>query len=166
MRYPGVPVTALTATAAPEVESDILKSLKMSLNGATGQSAAVYKTSFFRGNLFIRFCAKPSKASDAEEVLVQYLNTVDQSAAAIVYCFSRKQCEGMAAYLQTEGLSAAAYHAGLTPKKRHAAQSDWQAGAHLAGCTRTIALLLLPADLAVIAMDARTSSLSCLLQLA
>ena len=124
-QLPGVPVTALTATATGEVRRDITKSLKF------GPTAAEFKQSFFRHNLFIRFCAKGARGR-SEDVLVKYLQALersDRSAAAIVYCSSRAQCVDVATGLQNAGLRAAAYHAGLPPAKRHAAQTDWQAGA-------------------------------------
>jgi bloom syndrome protein len=122
-KFPGVPVTALTATATAEVRTDILRNLKMA-----EATTAVFKTSFFRPNLFIRFCVKAARGG-SEDTLVEYLRKLDPKSAAIVYCSSRKGCEEMARGLAEAGLRAAAYHAGLAPKKRHAAQAEWQAGA-------------------------------------
>jgi ATP-dependent DNA helicase RecQ len=112
---------ALTATATAEVRRDILRSLKFP------PSPLVFKDSFFRHNLHIRFCAKPRSAA-AEVLLVQYLTQVPKDGAVIVYCRARKQCKEMAELLDANGLSAVPYHAGLTARKRFAAQSDWQSG--------------------------------------
>ena len=129
-RYPGVPVMALTATATGEVRRDIARCLKFA------PSAATFKTSFFRSNLHLRVCQKPG-GGVAEEILVAYLGKLPRGAAGIVYCSSRKQCEAVAEMLVEEGVRAGVYHAGLTPKKRFAAQAAWQAGARACTTTRT-----------------------------
>ena len=120
--FPGVPVTALTATATDSVRRDITRTLRF------GPTAAAFKASFFRNNLFIRVCNK-GRGADAFTALAVYLKALPHNAAAIVYCSSRRLCEEMAEDLQNEGLSAAHYHAGMTGKRRHEAQTKWQQGA-------------------------------------
>lgn len=119
---------ALTATATGEVRRDITRCLKFA------PSAATFKTSFFRSNLHLRVCQKPGGGA-AEEILVAYLRKLPRDAAGIVYCSSRKQCEAVAAMLEEEGVNAGVYHAGLTPKRRFAAQAAWQAGARPPVCS-------------------------------
>jgi ATP-dependent DNA helicase RecQ len=112
---------ALTATATAEVRRDILRQLRFP------PSPLVFKDSFFRSNLHLRFCAKPKSAA-AEALLIQYLSGVPKDGAVIVYCRARKQCKEMADLLAANGLSAVPYHAGLSAKKRLAAQCSWQSG--------------------------------------
>lgn len=120
--FAGVPVTALTATATDAVRRDIARSLRFA------PTAATFKASFFRHNLFIRVCTKP-RGQAGFDALVAYLKALPRDGAGIVYCSSRRGCEEMAQDLAQEGLSAAAYHAGMSGKRRHEAQTKWQQGA-------------------------------------
>jgi superfamily II DNA helicase RecQ len=124
-RFPGVPMMALTATATEDVKTDIQRCL---FGRGLGRPA-VFQTSFFRSNLFLRMCSK-GKGGE-EEKLVAYLQALKPDASAIVYCSSRKQCESVAEMLCDEGLKAAVYHAGMGQRKRQQAQSSWQQGVSL-----------------------------------
>lgn len=105
-RFPRLPIMALTATATSRVQDDISKLLKL-------QNPASYVASFNRPNLTYRVQAK---ASPAEQVLA-FLQAQPQESG-IVYCQSRKTTELLAERLQTHGIKARPYHAGLTPEKR------------------------------------------------
>ena len=105
-RFPSLPIMALTATATSRVQDDISKLLKL-------QNPASYVASFNRPNLTYRVQAK---ASPAEQVLA-FLQAQPQESG-IVYCQSRKTTELLAERLQTHGIKAQPYHAGLTPEKR------------------------------------------------
>lgn len=100
-RYPKAVCLALTATATPRVRADIKASL-----GFTGTNEFV--SSFNRENLFIQVLPK----KDPDQQVTRFLKRFpDQSG--IIYCFSRKQVEQLAAHLTANGFSALPYHAGL-----------------------------------------------------
>ncbi len=96
-----IPVIALTATATPKVQTDIMKNLGMS-------DAAVFKASFNRANLFYEVRAK----INPEKQLIKYIKD-NEGKSGIIYCLSRKKVEEIAEVLQVNGIKAAPYHAGL-----------------------------------------------------
>lgn len=100
------PIIALTATATPKVQQDILKNLKM-------QDADVFKSSFNRKNLYYE--VRPKK--DPEKMLIRFINE-NKNKSGIIYCLSRKKVEELAETLQVNGINAAPYHAGLEAAKR------------------------------------------------
>ncbi|MFM1877938.1 MAG: hypothetical protein RLZZ241_804 [Bacteroidota bacterium] len=102
-----IPIIALTATATPKVQEDILKNLGIS-------AANVYKASFNRPNLFYEVRPK-TKQVDADIIRFVKKNT---GKSGIVYCLSRKRVEELAQVLQVNGISAVPYHAGFDAKTR------------------------------------------------
>jgi ATP-dependent DNA helicase RecQ len=111
-----IPVIALTATATPKVQSDIVKNLEM-------RDPAIYKSSFNRKILFYEIRPKLSKDQSLKEI-VQFLKT-KPSQSGIVYAQSRKSTEEIAKVLQLNGIVAAPYHAGLDAKTRNKVQDDF-----------------------------------------
>ena len=111
--FPQVPVMALTATATERVRKDILDQLK--INGAPQ-----FVASFNRPNLNYR--VTPKKDSFAN--LVKLLRG-SKEGSAIVYCFSRRETEELAASLSSRGLKALAYHAGLEDEVRRKTQEQF-----------------------------------------
>ncbi len=104
--FPGVPVTALTATANARVRDDIVGHLKLG-------EGRVFQSSFNRSNLHYRVLPK-KRAFD--RLLGELRKRPGESA--IIYCFSRKGTEKVAADLSANGIPAAAYHAGLSATER------------------------------------------------
>ena len=100
------PVIALTATATPKVQSDILKNLRI-----TG--AAVFKSSFNRPNLYYEVRDKVEPEKDIIKFIRQHAGK-----SGIIYCLSRKKVEEMAQLLSINGIKALPYHAGLDAKTR------------------------------------------------
>jgi len=100
------PIIALTATATPKVQSDILKNL-----GIPG--AAVFKSSFNRPNLYYEVRPKV----DADRDIVKFIRS-HAGKSGIIYCLSRKKVEEMAEFLCINGVKALPYHAGLDAKVR------------------------------------------------
>ena len=100
------PIIALTATATPKVQSDIIKNLNI-------PDALVFKSSFNRTNLFYEVKDKV----DAEKDIVKYIRQ-NQGKSGIIYCLSRKKVEEMAEFLNINGIKALPYHAGLDAKTR------------------------------------------------
>jgi ATP-dependent DNA helicase RecQ len=106
------PLIALTASATPAVQDDILVQLHM-------KNAAVIKGSFERKNLHYHCRLSES----IHHSLVQLLQ--QKSGSTIVYCNTRKQTQEIAAWLQQNSISATFYHAGLTQEERNERQDAW-----------------------------------------
>ena len=100
------PIIALTATATPKVQSDILKNLGI-------PDAAVFKSSFNRPNLYYEIRDKV----DPEKDLIKFIRQ-NAGKSGIIYCLSRKKVEEMAELLCINGIKALPYHAGLDAKTR------------------------------------------------
>lgn len=105
-RFPGVPIMALTATATPVVQEDIITQLKLS-------DGKVFKASFNRKNLYYQI--KPK--DHPYHRIVHYIQERKKDSG-IIYCQSRKTVESLAAELQAAGYRALPYHAGLTAEER------------------------------------------------
>lgn len=102
-----IPIVALTATATPKVQEDILKNLGM-------LEANVFKSSFNRPNLYYEVRPK-TKNVDAD--IIRFVKQ-NSKKSGIIYCLSRKKVEDLAQTLQVNGISAVPYHAGLDAKTR------------------------------------------------
>ena len=100
------PVIALTATATPKVQSDILKNLRI-------QDATVFKSSFNRPNLYYEVRDKV----DTEKDIIRFIRQ-HPGKSGIIYCLSRKKVEELAQLLAVNGIKALPYHAGLDAKTR------------------------------------------------
>ena len=100
------PVIALTATATPKVQSDILKNLGM-------PDATVFKSSFNRSNLYYEVRDK----TDPKKDIIKFIRQ-NPGKSGIIYCLSRKKVEELAELLNINGIKAAPYHAGLDAKTR------------------------------------------------
>ena len=100
------PIIALTATATPKVQSDIIKNLGMT-------DATVFKSSFNRSNLYYEIRDK----SDPKRDIIRYIKQ-NSGKSGIIYCLSRKKVEELAELLNINGIKAAPYHAGLDAKTR------------------------------------------------
>lgn len=108
--FPDVPVVALTATAIPEVQRDIVRQLGLG-------NAREFVGSFQRKNL--RYQVIPKK--NPMVFLRQYLG-LHRDQAGIIYCLKKKETEDIARELKKRGFSALAYHAGLPKPAREAVQ--------------------------------------------
>ena len=113
---PDVPVIALTATATRFVAEDIMKQL-----GFTESNMLV--SGFERPNL--KYVIRESENKLGQ--LLKLCNGVEGSG--IVYVARRKSAEDVAAFLQSQGVDAAAYHAGMNGKVRADIQQEWKSGA-------------------------------------
>ncbi len=112
-RFPNVPRIALTATADERTREEIISELRL-------EKAHRFVASFDRPN--IRYTIAEMGSVGARERLWQFLETEHATDAGIVYCLSRKAVDETAAWLTARGRSALAYHAGLDPQVRRAAQ--------------------------------------------
>ena len=107
------PIIALTATATPKVQHDILKNLGIS-------DAAVFKSSFNRPNLYYEVKAK----QDATREIIKYIKN-NQGKSGIIYCLSRKKVEELAETLKVNDIKALAYHAGMDSLTRTSNQDKF-----------------------------------------
>lgn len=105
-----VPIIALTASATPKVQEDILKTLRI-------KDARVFKDSFNRPNLYYEVRPKVSKLHAIRQI-VQFIKA-RPNQAGIIYCLNRKTTTELADILTRQGISALPYHAGLMKKVRH-----------------------------------------------
>ena len=100
------PIIALTATATPKVQNDIIKNLGMT-------DVTVFKSSFNRPNLYYEIRDK----SDPKRDIIKFIKQ-NPNKSGIIYCLSRKKVEELAELLNINGIKALPYHAGLDAKTR------------------------------------------------
>ena len=102
-----IPIIALTATATPKVQKDILKNLKI-------KDAKIFKASFNRPNLYYEVRTK------TKDVIIDIVKFVkkNKSKSGIIYCLSRKKVEELTKTLNVNDIKAVPYHAGLDAKTR------------------------------------------------
>ncbi|KPP79482.1 hypothetical protein Z043_100935, partial [Scleropages formosus] len=115
-KFPKVPIMALTATATPRVQKDILTQLQMS-------KPQVFTMSFNRHNL--KYSVLPKKPKKVDEDCIQWIKKNYPRDSGIVYCLSRNDCDNLAASLQRAGIAALSYHAGLNDTDREYVQNKW-----------------------------------------
>ncbi|XP_053355768.1 recQ-like DNA helicase BLM isoform X2 [Clarias gariepinus] len=115
-RFPKVPVMALTATATPRVQKDILNQLAMT-------RPQVFSMSFNRHNL--KYSVLPKKPKKVDEDCINWIKKNYPHDSGIVYCLSRNDCDNMADGLQRAGIAALAYHAGINDSDREYVQNKW-----------------------------------------
>jgi len=111
-----LPIIALTATATPKVQDDIVKNLEL-------QNPAIFISSFNRPNLYYEVVPKGKK----EKVLKHMVKFIHQmkGKSGIIYTLNRKTTEELASTLMANGISAVAYHAGLDAPVRAKRQDDF-----------------------------------------
>ena len=111
-----IPIIALTATATPKVQTDIVKSLEM-------EDPNIFISSFNRDNLYYEIRPKVNKDHTIKSI-IQFIKT-SKGKSGIIYVQSRKSTEEIAKVLNVNGIKAAAYHAGLDAKTRTNVQDDF-----------------------------------------
>lgn len=111
-QLPPTPVLALTATATPEVQGDILRQLNL-------PNARTIRGSFAKPNL--RYVVR--KTDNKFGKILQCLRQI--SGSVIIYASTRRQTESLAKTLQQTGISATYYHGGLSGEVRDQHQSQW-----------------------------------------
>ena len=111
---PKIKVIALTATATPKVQDDIIKNLKIS-------DAKLFKSSFNRPNLYYE--VRP-KNDETEVDLIKFIKS-NQGESGIIYCLSRKNVEDLSQLLNINGVKSLPYHAGLEKNIREENQDKF-----------------------------------------
>ncbi|XP_005798332.1 Bloom syndrome protein isoform X1 [Xiphophorus maculatus] len=115
-KFPNIPMMALTATATPRVQKDILNQLNMS-------KPQVFTMSFNRTNL--KYAVLPKKPKKVDEDCISWIKKHYPRDSGIVYCLSRNDCDALAESLKRAGIQALSYHAGLSDGNREYVQSKW-----------------------------------------
>jgi ATP-dependent DNA helicase RecQ len=113
LKQTSIPVLALTASATPEVQNDIVEKLHL------GKTAFVFKGEFTRDNLSLNVRLVDDKYIKLLEILRAVQGT------SIVYVSSRRMAEQIARFLDSNGVSSLFYHAGLKSDERAKRQYLW-----------------------------------------
>ncbi|WP_018628394.1 DNA helicase RecQ [Niabella aurantiaca] len=113
---PDAAVIALTATATPKVQSDIIKNLGL-------KEANIFISSFNRDNLYYEIAPKINK-KQTNESIVRFIKSM-KNKSGIIYTLNRKTTEELAEILMANGIKAVAYHAGLDSKLRAERQDQF-----------------------------------------
>ena len=113
---PDIPVIALTATATPKVQSDIIKNLGL-------RNPHVYISSFNRPNLYYEVQPKVKKDQTVKNI-VKFISQ-NRGKSGIIYTLNRKTTEELAEILMANNIKAVAYHAGLDGKLRSERQDKF-----------------------------------------
>ena len=109
-----IKIIALTATATPKVQDDIIKNLKI-------DNSKIFKSSFNRHNLYYEVRAK----NDNTDIdLLKFIKS-NQNESGIIYCLSRKNVEELSQLLNMNGVKSLPYHAGLEKKIREENQDKF-----------------------------------------
>lgn len=119
MRYPDMPVIALTATADKLTRDDIVEKLHL-------KNPFTYISSFDRPNISISVMPNPGKKEKMK--IIERMIDRHPGDSGIIYCLSRKGAESMSAELNLRGYESTVYHAGLSPAERDAAQNLFISG--------------------------------------
>ena len=107
-RFPNIPRIALTATADSTTQREIIERLALT-------EARQFISGFDRPNIRYRISENMGNARD---LLLRFIRNEHKGDAGIVYCLSRKRVEQTAAWLESKGLTALPYHAGLSAQVR------------------------------------------------
>ncbi|KAF7299551.1 ATP-dependent DNA helicase [Mycena chlorophos] len=127
-RYKSVPIMALTATATPAVQADIIRSLGIS----TDHLVKVVHP-FNRGNLFyeVKYMSTPNQLSQFAEILKFIMKIYERRgrvSSGIIYCRTRAACDELSIYLRGQGLRSRPYHRGLKPHQLDTTLREWTGG--------------------------------------
>ncbi|KAI0894853.1 hypothetical protein F4806DRAFT_99384 [Annulohypoxylon nitens] len=118
VRYPNVPIMALTATATQNVILDVKHNLGI-------EDCAEFVQSFNRPNLYYEVLRKEK---NSVESIAELINSKYSGQTGIVYTLSRKSAEKIAEKLRGYGIAAQHYHASIKVEEKTKVQKQWQAG--------------------------------------
>jgi len=113
---PNIPIIALTATATPKVQSDIIKNLGL-------RTPAIFISSFNRPNLYYEIQPKVN-LEQTNKSIVRFIQ-LHKNKSGIIYTLNRKTTEELANMLMANGIKAVAYHAGFDSKLRSQKQDEF-----------------------------------------
>ncbi|MGZ8135816.1 MAG: DNA helicase RecQ [Methylococcaceae bacterium] len=113
-RFPNIPRIALTATADEKTRQEIILRLHL-------EHAPLFLSGFDRPNIRYRIVHK----QNARQQLIDFIRSEHSGNAGIVYCLSRKKVDETALWLQSKGVNALPYHAGMTNDLRQKHQHQF-----------------------------------------
>ncbi|KAJ7701417.1 P-loop containing nucleoside triphosphate hydrolase protein [Mycena rosella] len=126
--FKNIPIMALTATATPAVQLDIIRSLGMSEDHLVKVTHP-----FNRANLFyeVRYMSAPDAASQMADI-ADYIFTLyqrrERPSSGIVYCRTRAACDELSGFLRGKGLSSRPYHRGVPSATLDKTLKEWTRG--------------------------------------
>jgi ATP-dependent DNA helicase RecQ len=112
--FPNSAIAAFTATATKKVEADIAQSLNLN-------TPKHFRAKTIRDNLYIS--CEPRIGNGKNQIL-SFLKS-HKGLCGIIYTFTRKEAESTASFLQENGYSAKAYHAGISTEVKNAVFNDF-----------------------------------------
>ncbi|EEF42467.1 ATP-dependent DNA helicase Q-like 2 [Ricinus communis] len=119
IQFPNVPVLALTATATQKVQYDLMEMLHI-------PKCVRFVSTVNRPNLFYMVREKSSVGKVVIDEIAEFIReSYPNNESGIVYCFSRKECEQVAADLRERGISADYYHADMDVNAREKVHMRW-----------------------------------------
>ncbi len=136
--FPQVPRIALTATADQKTREEIVEKLLL--------NPRKFIASFDRPNIFYRIVDK----HNVKEQVAHFIRTDHPGECGVVYCLARSTCEDVCEFLQTRGVHAVFYHAGLSSEERAARLALFQR----VGLAVEVLLLLLEPALLLLLLGA------------
>ncbi|KAJ6585409.1 P-loop containing nucleoside triphosphate hydrolase protein [Mycena capillaripes] len=127
-KFEDIPIMALTATATPSVQLDIIRSLGMS-------EEHLFKVihPFNRANLFyeVRYMSAPNPVSQMADIC-DYIFTLyqrrERPSSGIIYCRTRASCDELSGYLRGRGLNSRPYHRGIPSATLDKTLKEWSRG--------------------------------------
>lgn len=118
-QFSNVPVVALTATATQKVQYDVMEMLRI-------PKCVKFVSTVNRPNLFYTVRSKSSVGKVVVDEIAEFIQeSYSNSESGIVYCFSRKECEQVAAELRERGIAAHYYHADMDVNAREKVHMGW-----------------------------------------
>ncbi|KAF9685629.1 hypothetical protein SADUNF_Sadunf03G0074400 [Salix dunnii] len=118
-QFSNVPVVALTATATQKVQYDVMEMLRI-------PKCVKFVSTVNRPNLFYTVRSKSSIGKVVVDEIAEFIQeSYPNSESGIVYCFSRKECEQVAAELRERGIAADYYHADMDVNAREKVHMRW-----------------------------------------
>ncbi|ANI89168.1 recombinase RecQ [Arachidicoccus ginsenosidimutans] len=137
--FPGVPMLALTASATPNVQKDIVEKLLF-------KNYEVFRSSFQRPNISYEVIFCDNKIDKLSKILLQ------QNGSAIVYCKTRRLTQDVSKLLRIKNIDADFYHAGLSQEIRDAKQQNWmQNKTRVIVCTNAFGMGIDKPDVRIVA---------------
>lgn len=106
-------ISAFTATATPEVKTDIINLLGL-------KQPNVFVTGFDRPNLYFSVLRGEVK----DKFVIDYVKK-HQDEAGIIYVGTRKDVDALQVLLEIKGIKAGRYHAGMTDEERNQMQEEF-----------------------------------------
>ena len=116
--FPQTPILAMTASAIPLVQADIIQQLQL-------KEANVLQDSFLRPRLKYQVQKVPVKLHTLRMLLMEDKDPIQSKGSSIIYCTTRNSVDQLTQILMSYGFSVAAYHAGLPLQERQYVQQQW-----------------------------------------